>query len=123
MCSLLDTHRRPDIIFRPNGRIDITAKVATLLSLKPGDAINVWKEEDEYYLYVARRSADSNSRAICRQVNKGSNFLRVWSTPLASAIIKLSGKKEAHLTVGESVNLPMFGKAIHLITRNNLYQP
>ena len=97
MCSLLDTHRRPDIIFRPNGRIDITAKVATLLSLKPGDAINVWKEEDEYYLYVARRSADSNSRAICR-------------------------KKEAHLTVGESVNLPMFGKAIHLITRNNLYQ-
>lgn len=123
MCSLINTHRRPDIIFHPNGRIDITARVTNLLSLEPGDAINVWKEEDECYLYVARRSADTNSRAICRQVNKGSNFLRVWSTSLASAIIKLSGKKEAHLTVGESVNLPMFGKALHLITRNNLYQP
>lgn len=119
----MSNHRRPDIIFHPSGRIDITARVTTLLSLQAGDAINIWKEEDEYYLYVARRSADANTRAICRQVNKGSNFLRAWSAPLASAIIQISGKKEAHLIVGEPVQLPLFGMAIPLITRNNLYQP
>lgn len=122
MCNLINTPRRPDIIFRPSGRIDITARVTSLLSIEPGDAINVWKEEDEYYLYVSRRLADAHSRAICRRVNKGSNFLRAWSAQLASAIIQISGKKEAHLTVGEPVELPVFGKALPLITRNNLYQ-
>ena len=41
MIKLLERTRRPDITFSRNGRISITARVVRLLSLQPGDSINV----------------------------------------------------------------------------------
>ena len=41
MIKLLQRTRRPDITFCRNGRISITARVVRLLSLQPGDSINI----------------------------------------------------------------------------------
>lgn len=123
MCNLITSQPRADIKFLPNGRIDITAKVTGILSLCPGDAINIWEEDGEYYLYVARRNADKKFFARCQENRKGSKYVRVWCKQLSQAVIEISGNKEAHLMVGEPVNLNNLGIAIPLITRNNLYRP
>ena len=54
MIKLLQHTRRPDITFCRNGRILITARVAHILSLSPGDSINVAFIDLEYLLYAVR---------------------------------------------------------------------
>lgn len=123
MCNLISSQPRADVKFSSNGRIDITAKVTSILSLKPGDAINIWEEDGEYYLYVKKRNADGKFMAICKENKKGSKYIRVWCKPLAEAVIKITGGDEAHLMVGEPAWIENLGKALPLITRNNLYRP
>lgn len=122
MCNLITSQPRADVKFLPNGRIDITAKVTGILSLCPGDAINIWEEDEEYYLYVSRRNADERFFARCKENRKGSRYMRVWCKRLATAVIAIAGDKEAHLMIGEPVEIKSLGVALPLITRNNLYR-
>ena len=57
MESIMDQYRKPDVTFNKSGRIEITAKVANILNLLPGDCIDVGIVNNiDYYLYVRRRN-------------------------------------------------------------------
>lgn len=116
------SNKKPDIYFHSNGQIDITARITKLLEINEGDSINVWSSGNEYYLYVANRNPIGNEKGVCRKTNKGSNFLRANFIELARNIISVCGKKEAYLPIGELVFVNPIGKAVTLITRNNLYE-
>lgn len=124
MCSVLGNSRLPDVCFRMDGRISITAKVVSLLGIEEGDVIDIWSEDEEQLLYVLRHNGDASGRhtAVCKCTNKKRKFMRVWCVKLCRHILSLTGgRKEAHLYVGELVSHPRIGKALPLITRNNLY--
>lgn len=53
MKSILGTTRRSDVIFRADGRFDLTARVVRVLNISPGDVVDVLSDGCEYYLYVA----------------------------------------------------------------------
>lgn len=73
MIKLLERTRRPDITFSRNGRISITARVVRLLSLQPGDSINVAFHLGECYLLAARHdNAIGRHIAQCYPTKKGS---------------------------------------------------
>lgn len=113
--------RKPDIYFHFNGQIDITAKVSKALDLQPGDTINVWEAGGEHYLYVSARSVAGNVAGVCRKVNDRSRFLRTNFKGLTDKINEICNADESHLPVGEAVEIENVGKALTLITRNNLY--
>ena len=52
MIKLLEHTRRPDISFYKKGIIRISARVGRMLSLSPGDAINIAVCDGEYLLYA-----------------------------------------------------------------------
>ena len=52
MQSILGNTRKTDITFHTNGRIDISARVAGILSLQKGDVIDVMDGGEEFYIYV-----------------------------------------------------------------------
>lgn len=52
--KLLENNRRPDISFHRNGTIRIAARLARILSLRPGDALNIAVTNGEYLLYAVR---------------------------------------------------------------------
>lgn len=67
MKKLLDHNRRPDISFsRKRGTIRITAKVARVLALRPGDAINIAVSNGEIPCQRMQSGACSCS-AECRR--------------------------------------------------------
>lgn len=84
---------KPDIKFMPNGDINLTAKVVSLLGLKEGDSIQVATDDDELYLYIHMRNAiDKNISGIARRANKTSKSLRVRWIPLCKKIIDMDGR-------------------------------
>lgn len=124
MCSVLGNSRLPDIYFRADGRIDITADVVAELGITDGDVVDIWQEGDEQLLYILHRSGTVAGRhtAVCRSTKKNHKFMRVWCIKLCNHIRSVcDDADEAHLYVGEPVQHPRIGKAVPLITRNNLY--
>lgn len=128
MKSILgNTTRRPDITFYRSGRIDITAHVARILGLREGDVIDIFMDPDsgEHMLYVCQHAADAPGRfeAQCRLTNKhkrGHNF-RCHSKRLCDAILNASNCDNiARLPIGTALDLPIYGHAVMLITRNPL---
>lgn len=92
MIKLIEHTRRPDITFCHNGRILITARVSRILSLDPGDSINIAHEDGEYLLFAVRhhnflgrhiarcfptkigsRNFSANSVELCRTVLRFAN--------------------------------------------------
>lgn len=123
MCNVIKNIRMPDIYFRHNGQIDITVSVVKSLDIKEGDTINVWKNDDEYYLYAIHNdnSVPGRRKAICRPTKKGTNFMRANCKQLTDYITSLTNAREAHLFVGQLVELEPIGKALPLIVSNNKY--
>lgn len=124
MCSVIGNSRNPDIYFRHDGRIDITANVAIMLGLDEGDVIDIWQENDEQYLYVLHKAEAITGRhaAVCKSTKKRNRFMRAWCVKLCKHILSLCGNSmEAHLYVGSPIVHRHIGKALPLITRNNLY--
>lgn len=117
----LASNIKPDIYFRRNGQIDISARVARMLSLSAGDAINVWHVGGEYYLYVSGRGARGKLRGVVYPTVKHRSTFRTSFKELTRAIIDACGAEEAHLRIGEAVDIRPIGLAVPLITRNNLY--
>ena len=118
MTSVLGNTRRHDIAFHPNGRIDITARVAKAMGLEAGDVIDIVTGNGECYLRIKHRAANVVGRheaqvyPTSRSVRKCHN-LRCHSKRLTDAVLKMCGTKDtARLNTGEAT---AFG--LPLITR------
>lgn len=97
MNSLLGSTRRPDITFHPCGKIDISARVARLLSIGEGDVVDVMEGCGEYYLYVRHRAADTMGRheAACHRSNPRGLNSRAYSKRLCHAVRGIVGSRGA----------------------------
>lgn len=105
MIKLLEHTRRPDISFSSTGVIRITARVARILSLKPGDAINIAVSNGEYLLYVTRPAfCTGRHEAQCYPTKKGSNNYCANSVRLCRSLLDSTGIKKDKVSymVGEA---------------------
>ncbi len=92
MIKLLQRTRRPDITFCRNGRIFLTARVVRLLSLRPGDSINIAFHLGECYLLAARHDgAVGRHAARCHPTKKGSRNYCANSVTLARLMLDRCG--------------------------------
>lgn len=74
MQPLLENTRRHDITFHRNGLIRITARVSRILSLSPGDSVNIAHSGGEYLLFAVRHNVGRHE-AQCHPSKRGSrNF-------------------------------------------------
>lgn len=110
MKSLVEINKLPDISFYPNGRIDITARLAKMLNLQCGDVIDISREGGEYYLHKRFQDFKPIGRhaACCYATHRYKNTcnnLRVYYKPLTDHILALVGADVARLAVGEPVNV------------------
>ena len=88
MIKLLQRTRRPDITFCRNGRISITARVVRLLSLQPGDSINIAFHLGGCYLLASRHeNAIGRHIAQCYPTKKGSRNYCANSVMLARLML------------------------------------
>ena len=123
MGSLLGNSREPDIYFRESGHIDIPPRISSEIGLEVGDVIDIWEEDDEYFLYVKHKAADLKGKhqAVCRKLCSKSKWIRAGSKKLADAMIRLVDAKEANFPCGDIVMLHDNLPAIPIITKKNLY--
>ena len=128
MTSLLKYTRRPDVSFYPNGRIDITSRIAKQLSLNDGDVIDVFSHKGEYMLYV-RHKKENIVGAYEATVHATKKYkiaaynMRAYSIRLTHALFTQTcheNTEPLRLPAGSPVNLEGIGIAIPLITRNPL---
>lgn len=100
------TFRLPDLTVAPNGVIEISARVASILNLHKGDVVDVARDGDfEYYLYIARRCPTlGRYRAQAYPSNRRGHHYRVYSRQLAAALLRACGtKQKIKLNAGEVV--------------------
>lgn len=88
MIKLLEHTRRPDVSFSRCGTIRIAANVARMLSLRPGDVLNICLDAGEYLL-CATRFDDPVGRwqAQCKPTNKGGWNYIAYSASLCRAFL------------------------------------
>lgn len=133
MTSILPNSRRPDITFCPDGRIDITARIAKMLHLQQGDVIDVAVTPTEYLIYVRLTASQCVGRheAQVYPTNRGkhqANNFRTYSKTICDAILREVSrasvsdceKKTIRLAAGSPIIFGPNGTAIPLITRNPL---
>lgn len=122
MQSLLDNNRRTDISFSPNGCIDISAKVANILSLHAGDTIDVKFDGYEYYLYVRNvQPTFGRFEAQCFPSNRKGRHFRAYSSRLCSAMRQAyHADGRLRLSVGETHTI-CGSPYVTLITKNNIH--
>lgn len=119
MISLLGRSRRHDIIVRRTGMIDITARVARILQLAPGDSIDILVDNNEYYLTVVHHASGGCGcfRAVARPTKKGKHF-RVHSTVISRALLAaVENPIVARLAVGQPIRDQQQRVLIPIITR------
>lgn len=108
MTNLLERTRRPDITFYRNGRIRIAARVARILSIHPGDSINIACRDGEYLLFANRHeTSPGRFEAQCHPTNKGCLNFCASSVRLCRALLSalhLQVPKVAFMT-GQPVEL------------------
>lgn len=97
MIKLLEHTRRPDISFSRDGTIRITSRVVRVLSLRPGDSINIAVSEGEYLLHAIRHT-DGIGRHIarCFLSKRGGNTLCAQSVALCRALLDAVGISGNH---------------------------
>lgn len=107
MASLLTHTRRHDITFNRNGCIRIASRIVRMLSISPGDSININLHNGEYLLYVTRHT-DSSCRyeAQCypskgNNRNYCANSVRLCRALFAS--VGYDGVKRVSYAVGEPI--------------------
>ncbi len=121
MEHLLKSIRRPDITFCRDGRILITAAVASALHLQPGDGINIYAYGGEYYIYGVPNDNNYRYHAKVFRSKRGSSNFRASSSRLARRFLDACGitAHRAAFAVGASVCL--FGRTfIPIITKHPL---
>lgn len=130
MKDIIPCHRKYDISFHQDGKIDIRAHIVRSLGIHEGDVISICKSDDtphEYYLYVRiphDKTEGAQYTAQCRRTvtaGRRSQFLRAYSKALTDAILQLVGTTDAYLMTGElRTDLPGIPRALTLITRTSL---
>ena len=122
MKSILGNSRKPDIVFKKSGIIEITAHLAKLLNMNQGDAIDLLSDDGEIYIFVKHRNPIGRYPAMVYRSNKHGNHFRTWSTRLSSEILNICGVSDiARLAVGEPIyNFQDIDIALPLITRRIL---
>lgn len=94
--------RKPDITFFEDGRIDISARVANMLSLEWGDVVDIAYYCGEYHLYISHKNPIARYDARVRTTKKRSRNFRCNSARLARAMLCAAGEKlSARLPAGE----------------------
>ena len=123
MESIIHHPRRSDITFFRGGRIDITARVARMLALAPGDIINIAEHLGEFYLYVMIRAGDACGRyeATCHPTKQRSRNFRAHSARLCHAMIR-TAHPCARFPVGPPVHVQPIGLCVPIITLNPIAQ-
>lgn len=113
MINLINNTRRHDIILHRSGRIDINARLARLLSLVPGDVINLCQEGIEVYLFVYKRATEVIGRheARCYPSKNSSHNFRAYSRTLCSVVFNNLSQvspttKKLRLFAGNAVTMP-----------------
>lgn len=95
--------RKPDILLFGNGRIDISARVANMLSLELGDVVDIALRDGEYHLYVSHKNPIARYDARVRPTKKRSRNFRCNSVRLARYMLSAVGRTmSARLPAGES---------------------
>ena len=125
MHSILTNTRRPDVTFYPNGRIDITARIANMLDLHQGDVIDrADNGRHEYLLYIRYRGDKlvGKHEAVCRQSKRRSRNFRAYSKRICSFMFRFTDRKNEPYRVpaGEVLTYKDYGKMVPLITRLNI---
>ncbi len=123
MQSILGNTRKTDITFHHNGRIDISARVAKMLSLRKGDVIDLLYGDRELYLYVRMRAPTvGRHEAACFPTHANSRHFRTWSQRLCHAVEKASCANTAkvELSVGLPVKLNGAAPALPVIYKHIL---
>ncbi len=115
MIKLLEHSRRPDISFSCNGLIRITARVARMLSLRPGDTINIAVNDGEYLLCATHLVNNiGRHEARCYLAKKGSANYCANSVRLCRSLLDSVGVLENKVSY-------MVGKAFE--RGNTIYVP
>lgn len=108
MIKLLEHNRRPDISFsRKRGTIRITARVARVLGLRPGDAINIAVSNGEYYLHAVHiTNGIGRFEAQCYPSKRGSGNYCANSVRLCRALLDAVGvnSNKVSFMVGQAVD-------------------
>lgn len=95
MKDLLVNNRRPDISFSRKGTIRITARVARVLSLRPGDTINIAVCNGEYLLHATRPLNNiGRHEAQCYRTKKGCENYCANSVRLCQLLLDSVGCKD-----------------------------
>lgn len=121
MQSLLGFNRRADVSFAPNGLIEISAKVAKLLALQRGDAIDIKTDGTEFYLYVRTTCPEfGRFEAQCFPSNRNGHHFRAYSARLCNALRTACGTEgKLRLAIGGLHNVE--GRnCVALITKHNI---
>lgn len=119
MFNLLTHTRRPDVSFNRNGKIRLTARVVRMLSMSPGDSINIAVNDGEYLLHSTPHDADETLRrfeAKCYPSKRGggkhycANSVRLCRSLLeaiGSHADKVSFNVGEALTISGTLYLPI----------------
>lgn len=124
MQQIITISRRPDITFYPDGRIDITARIARALNLQHGDVIDIAINGTERYIYVRRRADKVNGRhcATVYATKHGSNNFRCYSRQLCQAMLSTASDSHNPLRcpAGQVIQNEQYGTMMALIYKFNI---
>jgi hypothetical protein len=126
MKSLLGITRRSDVIFRADGRFDLTSRVVRALGISPGDVVDVLSDGSEYYLYVASHAENTSCGRFEAQVylskpKGGGLHFRGTSSRLCKAMLAVCGAvNKAALPCGNVTVDSQGRKLLPIIVRLNL---
>lgn len=125
MHSILNITRRPDVTFYPNGRIDITSRIAKVLNLCEGDVIDIAVNGCEYQLYVKHKANSyvGSHEATVRPSKTGSRNFRCYSKRLTHVMMRTQGygfNDVLRVPAGECQTFNNYGCMVSLITKINL---
>lgn len=107
--SVLGRTRRSDVSFSRNGRIELSSRVARLLSLHTGDVIDVMKDDitGDCYLYRKCRSLEGmRHEAQVYRTNSCGQHFRTYSRRLCREVLRTMGFQ------GEKMRLPTGGEVM-----------
>lgn len=122
MQSVLGSTRKMDIVFYRSGRMDITARVARILSLARGDVIDMLVSDREVYMYVRYRAPlIGRHEATVYPTNKKGKHFRAYSKRLCRFMLcKCGGEQSVSLYVGKPVCDNCRGTLLPIILRHSL---
>ena len=124
MQRIITISRRPDITFYPDGRIDITARIARAINLQHGDVIDIAINGTERYIYVRQRAGQVNGRhfATVYATKNGSHNFRCYSRQLCQSMLSTATDSHRPLRIpaGQVIQHEQYGTMMALIYKFNI---